>query len=86
MRTSRPSPARVTVTEHLWIPMPDGVRLAARLWLPEDAAQAPVPALLEYIPYRKADMVRARDDHDLRRLRREATDRCSPRSPAGSET
>ncbi|MEM0936212.1 MAG: CocE/NonD family hydrolase [Pseudomonadota bacterium] len=51
----------VEVTEHLWIAMPDGTRLAARLWLPDGATQEPVPALFEYIPYRKADMVRARD-------------------------
>ena len=49
-------------TEHLWIGMPDGIRLAARLWLPREAARRPVPALLEYIPYRKSDMVRARDE------------------------
>lgn len=49
-------------TEHLWIPMPDGVRLAARCWLPRGAG--PVPALFEYIPYRKADMVRARDERN----------------------
>ena len=54
----------VEVTEHLWIPMPDGIRLAARLWLPRSARQAPVPALLEYIPYRKTDMVRARDERN----------------------
>ena len=58
---TRADPGGVTVIEHIWIPMPDGIRLAARLWLPETAQQRPVPALLEYIPYRKADMVRARD-------------------------
>lgn len=51
----------VVETEHLWIPMADGTRLAARMWQPVDAAQRPGPALFEYIPYRKADMVRARD-------------------------
>ena len=60
---SHPSDA-VEVIEHLWIPMPDGVRLAARLWLPRSADKTPVPALLEYIPYRKADMVRARDERN----------------------
>lgn len=50
--------------EHLWIPMPDGVRLAARLWLPHGAAARPVPAIVEYIPYRKRDMVRARDERN----------------------
>lgn len=50
----------VTVTEHLWIPLADGTRLAARLWLPDEAA--PVPAILEYIPYRKRDGTRGRDE------------------------
>ena len=54
----------IAVTEHHWIPMPDGVRLAARLWLPTSAEKSPVPALLEYIPYRKTDMVRARDERN----------------------
>ncbi len=51
-------------TEHMWIPMPDGIRLAARLWRPASACDQPVPALLEYIPYRKHDMVRARDERN----------------------
>ncbi len=46
------------------IPMPDGVDLAATLYLPDDAGTAPVPALLEYLPYRKDDAMLARD-HDL---------------------
>ena len=53
-------PDTVTVTEHLWIPLSDGTRLAARLWLPEGSA--PVPAILEYIPYRKRDGTRGRDE------------------------
>ena len=53
---------KVTETEHLWIEMPDGVRLAARLWLPDTGGT--VPAILEYIPYRKRDMVRARDERN----------------------
>lgn len=48
--------------EHQWIPMADGVRLAARLWLPADSQ--PAPAILEIIPYRKGDMVRARDERN----------------------
>ncbi|WP_143526312.1 CocE/NonD family hydrolase [Roseivivax lentus] len=47
--------------EHIEIPMPDGTRLAARVWLPEDADQTPVPAILEYIPYRKNDKTLERD-------------------------
>ena len=52
--------------EHLWIPMPDGCRLSARIWLPDDwnKGQSPVPTILEYIPYRKRDMVRARDERN----------------------
>ena len=36
-------------------PAADGCRLAARIWLPEDAGKGPVPAILEYLPYRKRD-------------------------------
>jgi putative CocE/NonD family hydrolase len=55
-------PHRVRHIENTWIPMADGARLAARIWLPEDAATRPVPAILEYIPYRKRDGVRLRDE------------------------
>ena len=51
-----------SVTENLFIPLSDGVKLAARLWMPADAETKPVPALLEYIPYRKRDGTRARDE------------------------
>ncbi len=47
--------------ENVWIPMSDGCRLAARIWLPEGAEKAPLPAILEYIPYRKRDFIRLRD-------------------------
>jgi putative CocE/NonD family hydrolase len=58
----RAFPRRVREIENCWIPMRDGCRLAARIWLPEDAEVAPVPAILEYIPYRKRDLTRSRDD------------------------
>jgi len=32
------------------------------MWLPEDAEADPVPAILEYIPYRKRDFTRLRDE------------------------
>ena len=54
-------PRAVREIENLWIPLSDGTRLAARLWLPEDAERAPVPALLEYLPYRKRDGTAERD-------------------------
>ncbi|MST35009.1 CocE/NonD family hydrolase, partial [Acidimicrobiaceae bacterium USS-CC1] len=41
--------------------MPDGCRLAARIWLPEDADTRPVPAVMEYVPYRKNDGLALRD-------------------------
>ena len=41
--------------------MPDGARLGARLWLPENIESQPVPAILEYIPYRKDDYSAIRD-------------------------
>ncbi len=41
--------------------MSDGCRLAARIWLPEDAEEVPVPAILEYVPYRKNDGLVLRD-------------------------
>ena len=61
-RTITRFPRRVRRVEHLWIPMSDGVRLAARVWLPEETGEGGVPAILEYIPYRKRDASRPRDD------------------------
>jgi len=54
-------PRKVREIENLWIPMPDGVKLAARIWLPQDAEADPVPAVLEYLPYRKRDGTVERD-------------------------
>lgn len=62
MRTVTEFPHEIRVLENVFIPMRDGARLAARIWLPVDAEQHPVPAVLEYIPYRKRDSSRARDD------------------------
>jgi predicted acyl esterase len=48
--------------EQAWIPMKDGVRLAATLYMPDGAkAQDKFPALLEYLPYRKDDGTAAGD-------------------------
>jgi putative CocE/NonD family hydrolase len=55
-------PYSVRTIEHEWIPLADGTRLAARMWMPEIAEKQPVPAILEYIPYRKRDGTRARDE------------------------
>lgn len=46
--------------DHL-ITLPDGTKLSARLWRPEDAEADPVPLILEFLPYRKRDGTCARD-------------------------
>ena len=43
------------------IPLSDGTRLSARVWMPDCAKTEPVPAILEYLPYRKSDGTAARD-------------------------
>jgi uncharacterized protein len=45
---------------NIWIPLSDGCRLSARLWLPADSI--PAPALLEYIPYPKDDFTAPEDE------------------------
>lgn len=54
-------PHAIRTIEHTWITLEDGTRLAARIWLPESAEKDPVPALLEYLPYRKNDGTVVRD-------------------------
>ncbi len=54
--------------EGIWIPLTSGHRLAARILLPEDAEADPVPALLEYLPYRKRDQTRGGDEPKHRYL------------------
>jgi putative CocE/NonD family hydrolase len=62
MRVVSELPRRVRRIDHAWIPLAAGTRLGARMWLPEDAEQDPVPAVLEYIPYRKGDGTAQRDE------------------------
>ncbi|HLR74589.1 MAG TPA: CocE/NonD family hydrolase [Virgibacillus sp.] len=54
-------PKDITKKEHVWIPLSDGQKLAATIWLPKDAVDEPVPAILEYLPYRKDDFTAIRD-------------------------
>jgi hypothetical protein len=56
MRILREFPHAIREIEHVWIPMSDGCRLSGRIWLPVDAETHPVPAILEYLPYRKDDL------------------------------
>ena len=52
---------KIRVIEHALIPLSDGVTLSAMIWLPEDVESEPVPAILEYLPYRKRDGTTERD-------------------------
>ncbi|WP_101065785.1 CocE/NonD family hydrolase [Roseovarius salinarum] len=59
---SRHQPARrVEILDPVWIEMDDGTRLAAKIWLPAGARGAPVPTVMEYIPYRRSDNKATRD-------------------------
>ncbi|WP_436643235.1 CocE/NonD family hydrolase [Microbaculum sp. FT89] len=62
-----PSPVRkgcaltqVESEETVWIPLSDGCRLAARTWRPAGVTE-PLPAILEFIPYRRRDRHRNDD-------------------------
>ena len=46
-------PFAVDRIEAAWIGLADGTRLAARIWRP--VTDEPVPAILEYLPYRQGD-------------------------------
>ncbi len=61
MRTVTAFPRKVREIPDEGIVMPDGCRLSARIWLPEDAEHSPVPAILEHLPYRKRDGTNHRD-------------------------
>ncbi len=52
-------PNQIEEFSHVPIEMPDGVRLSARIWRPKTGG--PVPAILEYLPYRKRDGTAERD-------------------------
>ena len=48
-------PYQVTEIEHFTITLKDGTTLAGRMWLPQISGGETVPAILEYLPYRKRD-------------------------------
>ena len=47
--------------ENVLIPIAADLNLAARIWLPNSTEDQPVPAILEYLPYRKRDGTALRD-------------------------
>src|SRR6201996_3195345 len=55
------SPPSTRVIENDWIELPDGVRLAARIWFPAETGTRPVSAILESVPYRISDGTAVRD-------------------------
>lgn len=61
MRHVSQLPCATREEKHLTIPMSDGVQLSARVWRPVSSDAEPVPAILEYIPYRKNDLTSTRD-------------------------
>lgn len=55
--TTRRIAKDVRLVKNVWIPMRDGVRLAADLYMPADVPHdEPIPAVMEYTPYRKDDV------------------------------
>jgi uncharacterized protein len=61
MKTVTEFPFEIIEHADLGIVMPDGCRLSARIWMPKNSENQPVPAILEYLPYRKRDGTTARD-------------------------
>ena len=61
MTTVSAFPRAVERRDPVWIPLKDGTQLAARIWLPVDASASPVPAILEYLPYRRREGTAERD-------------------------
>jgi predicted acyl esterase len=49
------APKKITENPDMAIVMSDGTRLSARVWMPKYAPTVPVPAILEFLPYRKRD-------------------------------
>lgn len=56
------SQGKFSVLENEWIALKDGTKLAARIWMPQQAASDPVPAVLEFLPYRKRNGTAPRDE------------------------
>jgi putative CocE/NonD family hydrolase len=61
MRIVEQFPQQVRMFDDVRIPLSDGVHLAARIWRPVESDRHPVPAILEYLPYRRRDGTADRD-------------------------
>jgi len=54
-------PYKVKIIDNIWIPLSDGCKLAAKIFKPDFSEKVRVPAILEYIPYRKNDYTSVQD-------------------------
>lgn len=63
LKTIEKFPFEIQLVENMWIPMRDGKKLAAKMWIPKSAYKDPLPAIIEYIPYRKRDFTQKRDSY-----------------------
>jgi putative CocE/NonD family hydrolase len=61
MRVVSAFPRKVAKRDPVFIPLADGTQIAATIWLPEDAEQSRVPAVVEMVPYRRRDGTIFRD-------------------------
>lgn len=61
VKTVTKFPRKTKEIKNFFIPLSDGTKLAARMFIPTDAEKNPVPAVLEYLPYRKTDGTHVRD-------------------------
>lgn len=61
-------PHHIIEQAHVSVPVTDGLKLSARIWRPADSDTAPVPAILEYVPYRKRFGTAVRDEMSHRYL------------------
>ena len=54
---------KIQIIENTYIELSDGVKLSTRLWLPAGVGgDNPVPAIFEFLPYRKRDVTASRDE------------------------
>ncbi|MFK3781298.1 CocE/NonD family hydrolase [Agrobacterium sp. NPDC089420] len=55
-------------TDYIAIPLPNGITLGAKLWLPIEPGGRKVPAIIDYHPYRGCDFTAAADERTYAEL------------------
>ncbi len=61
LRVCKQFPYQIDIRPDVRIPLSDGCFLHARLWIPRNADVIPLPAVIEYAPFRHRDFTAARD-------------------------